>query len=125
MLSLAGSTLTSPHSAVSVHSLHGAAARVPVTETAFGNRDPHLMIEIIALWEPGDTRATDHRAWAGNLTSALEPDALPGGYPNLLGKDEVAQIAHAYGPNTERLLAVKRRFDPDHVFCAIPLPDPS
>ncbi|PZG01959.1 FAD-binding oxidoreductase, partial [Nonomuraea aridisoli] len=115
-LSLAGSTLTSPHSAVSVHSLHGAAARVPVTETAFGNRDPHLMIEIIALWEPGDTRAADHRAWAGDLTGALEPDALPGGYPNLLGDDEVAQIAHAYGPNTERLLAVKRRFDPDHVF---------
>ncbi|PZG08632.1 FAD-binding oxidoreductase, partial [Nonomuraea aridisoli] len=50
---------------------------------------------------------------------------LPGGYPNLLGDDEVAQIAHAYGPNTERLLAVKRRFDPDHVFRAIPLPDPS
>lgn len=122
VLSLAGATLTSPHSAVSVHSLHGAAARVPVTDTAFGNRDPHLMIEIIALWEPGDTRAAEHRAWASNLTSALEPDALPGGYPNLLGTDEVAQIAHAYGPNTERLLAAKRRFDPDNVFRAIPLP---
>lgn len=122
MLRLAGSTLTSPHSAVSVHSLHGAAARVPVTETAFGNRAPHLMVEIIALWEPGDTRAADHRAWASNLTGALEPDALPGGYPNLLGTDEVAQIAHAYGPNTERLLAVKRHFDPDRVFRATPLP---
>ncbi|MEU8397633.1 FAD-binding oxidoreductase [Nonomuraea sp. NPDC048892] len=124
-LSLAGTTLTSPYSAVSVHSLHGAAARVPVTETAFGNRDPHLMIEIIALWEPGDTRAAGHRAWAAELTGALDPDALPGGYPNLLGEDEVARIAHAYGPNTERLLAAKRRFDPDHVFRAIPLPDPS
>ncbi|MFI7613414.1 FAD-binding oxidoreductase [Nonomuraea terrae] len=122
MLSLAGSTLTSPHSAVSVHSLHGAAARVPVTDTAFGNRDPHLMIEIIALWEPGDTRAADHRAWAADLISALEPDALPGGYPNLIGNDEVAQIAHAYGPNTERLLTLKRRFDPDDVFRATPLP---
>ncbi len=124
-LSLAGSTLTSPYSAVSVHSLHGAAARVPVTETAFGNRDPHLMIEVIALWEPGDPRAAEHRAWAADLTGALDPDTLPGGYPNLLGEDEVARIAHAYGPNTERLLAVKRRHDPDHVFRAIPLPDPS
>ncbi|WP_372351078.1 FAD-binding oxidoreductase [Streptomyces sp. KL116D] len=122
VLSLAGSTLTSPHSAVSVHSLHGAAARVPVTDTAFGNRDPHLMIEFIALWEPGDTRAAEHRAWAGNVTAALEPEALPGGYPNLLGTDEAAQIAHAYGPNTERLLELKRRFDPDNVFRAIPLP---
>jgi FAD/FMN-containing dehydrogenase len=122
VLSLAGSTLTSPHSAVSVHSLHGAGARVAATDTAFGNRDPHLMIEIIAQWEPGDTRAAKHRDWASNLTSALEPDALPGGYPNLLGTDEAAQIAHAYGPNTERVLALKRRFDPDDTFHAIPLP---
>ncbi|MFE0419965.1 FAD-binding oxidoreductase [Streptomyces tendae] len=122
VLTLAGSTLTSPYSAVSVHSLHGAAARVPVTRTAFGNRDPHLMIEIIALWEPDDDRASEHRAWASNLTSALEPEALPGGYPNLLGRDEVAQVAHAYGPNTERLLAVKRHYDPDNVFRAISLP---
>ncbi|WP_063129794.1 FAD-binding oxidoreductase [Nocardia fusca] len=125
MLTLAGSPLTSPLSAVSVHTLLGAGARVPAAETAFGNRDPHFMIEIIALWEPDDTRAAEHRAWAGNLTSILEPEALPGGYPNLLGPDDTAQVAHAYGPNTERLLAVKRRVDPDHVFHAIPLPDPS
>lgn len=124
-LTLAGSTLTSPYSAVSVHSLHGAAARVPVTETAFGNRDPHLMIEIIALWDPDDTRTARHRSWAGDVAAALDPHALPGGYPNLLGPDEAPRIAHAYGPNTDRLLALKRRFDPDHVFRAIPLPDPS
>jgi FAD/FMN-containing dehydrogenase len=104
-----------------VHSLHGAATRVPVADTAFGNRDPHLMIEIIALWEPGDPRAAEHRAWAGNLAGALEPEALPGGYPNLLGTDEDERAAQAFGPNTERLLAVKRRFDPDNVFRAIPL----
>ncbi|MFK4547985.1 FAD/FMN-containing dehydrogenase [Streptomyces tendae] len=125
MLSLAGNTLTSPYSAVSVHSLHGAATRVPVADTAFGNRDPHLMIEIIALWDPSDTRAAEHRSWADKLTGALGSDALPGGYPNLLGRDETAQITHAYGPNAARLLEVKRRFDPDNVFQAIPLPVPS
>lgn len=122
VLNLAGSTLSSSLSAVSVHSLHGAATRVPVTETAFGNRDPHLMIEVIAIWEPGDDRASDHRAWAGSLSSVLEGEALPGGYPNLLGPDEAVRIADAYGPNAERLLAVKQRFDPGNVFRAIPLP---
>ncbi|TKA06426.1 FAD-binding oxidoreductase [Actinacidiphila oryziradicis] len=125
VLSLAGATLTSPHSAVSIHSLHGAATRVPVTDTAFGNRDPHLMIEIIAQWEPGDPRATKHRAWAGTVADALEPDALPGGYPNLLGPDETTQITHAYGPNTERLLTAKHRYDPYRTFNATPLPNPS
>ncbi|MET9773996.1 FAD-binding oxidoreductase [Streptomyces sp. NPDC006367] len=125
VLSLAGATLTSPRSAVSVHSLHGAATRVPVRDTAFGNRDPHLMIEIIARWEPDDSRAQEHRAWAGDLAHALEPDALPGGYPNLLGPDAADQIAHAYGPNTERLLTAKHRYDPCGIFKAIPLPGPS
>ncbi|MET7787473.1 FAD-binding oxidoreductase [Streptomyces sp900116325] len=125
LLSLAGSTLTSPYSAVSVHSLHGAATRVPVTDTAFGNRDPHLMIEIIAQWQPDDTRAQEHRAWAGDLADAFEPEALPGGYPNLLGPDAATQITHAYGPNTERLLTAKHRYDPHHIFRATPLPDPS
>ncbi|MDA3644802.1 FAD-binding oxidoreductase [Saccharopolyspora indica] len=121
----AGATLTSPGSAVSVHSLHGAAQRVPVLSTAFGNRDPHLMIEVIARWEPGNVRATEHRAWADEVTHALEPEAMAGGYPNLLGPNEKAQIAHAYGPNAARLLTTKRRFDPDDVFHAIALPDPS
>ncbi|MDH6522685.1 hypothetical protein M2163_000807 [Streptomyces sp. SAI-135] len=124
-LALAGSTLTSPYSAVSVHSLHGAAARVPVEDTAFGIRTPHLMIEIIALWDADDSRAAEHRAWADKVGSSFASDALPGGYPNLLGPDEASQIAHAYGPNTARLLAVKRRFDPHHVFSATPLPDPA
>ncbi|MEV0949023.1 FAD-binding oxidoreductase [Promicromonospora sp. NPDC050249] len=118
----AGSTLTSPTSAVSVHSLHGAAQRMPATQTAFGNRDPHLMIEVIALWEPGDPRAAEHRAWAADVTRTLEPEALPGGYPNLLTAEETDQVAHAYGPNTERLLALKRRYDPENVFRATPLP---
>jgi hypothetical protein len=49
--------------------------------------------------------------------------ALPGGYANLLGPDATDQIAHAYGPNTERLLAIKARLDPDRVFAATPLPE--
>jgi FAD/FMN-containing dehydrogenase len=118
----AGATLTSPASAVSVHSLHGAAQRVPAADTAFGNRDPHLMIEVIALWAPGDLRAEEHRAWADGVTSALEPEAVPGGYPNLLTNAETDQVAHAYGPNAERLLAVKRHHDPENVFRATPLP---
>ncbi|WP_448332469.1 FAD-binding oxidoreductase [Streptomyces sp. DSM 41534] len=121
----AGDTLTSPLSAVSLHSLHGIASRIPATDTAFGNRTPHLMVETIARWEPGDLREPEHRAWARDVSAVLESEAMPGGYANLLGPDETKQIAHAYGPNTERLLAAKHRFDPDGVFRAIPLPTPS
>ncbi|MEX5636976.1 FAD-binding oxidoreductase [Parafrankia sp. FMc2] len=117
-----GDALTSPLSAVSLHSLHGAAARIPASATAFGNRTAHLVAETIAVWEPGDEAASRHRGWARGLSAALAPEALPGGYPNLLAADETDQITHAYGPNTTRLLDIKRRYDPDVLFRATPLP---
>ncbi|MGC8917755.1 FAD-binding oxidoreductase [Streptomyces sp. PG2] len=69
-----------------------------------------------------DPEPARHRAWAAGLAKALEPEALPGTYPNLLGPDETAHIAHSFGPHAQRLLAVKRRTDPDGVFRALPLP---
>lgn len=116
---------TSPQSAVAVHRLHGAAARVAPDATAFGLRRDQFMVEIIAAWEPGggDDGGAAHRAWARELWRDLAPFALPGGYANLLGPDDRAQAADAYGGNAARLLAAKRRYDPDGAFAsAIPLP---
>ncbi|GAA5188368.1 FAD-dependent oxidoreductase [Rugosimonospora acidiphila] len=116
----AGDTVTTPLSSVPISHFHGAAARVPVESTSFGLRQEHLMVEMLATWEPGDREP--HQAWADSVADALAAEALPGGYPNVLGPDDQAQAAHAYGPNTERLLAAKSRFDPDGVFSATPLP---
>ncbi|MBT2415499.1 FAD-binding oxidoreductase [Streptomyces sp. ISL-12] len=118
----AGEALPTPASAIALHSLHGAAAHVPATHTAFANRAPHLVAEIVAAWEPDDETAPGHRAWADTLHAALAVEALPGGYPNLLGPADSGQSVHAYGPNTRRLLDAKHRYDPGYVFHATPLP---
>ncbi|MFI0242489.1 FAD-binding oxidoreductase [Streptomyces sp. NPDC016845] len=120
----AGADRTSPLSAVSVHHFHGAATRVPQAATAFGLRQEHFMVEILAAWHPetGDDGA--HRRWADETADLLGPYALPGGYPNLLDDTHHDQIAHAYGSNAERLLKAKAQFDPDGTFSAIPLPAP-
>jgi hypothetical protein len=120
-----GESFTSPLSVISLHHFHGAGARVPVQDSAFAPRTPHLVVEFIARWTPGDPGAEQHRAWARTLSGDLAPAALPGGYANLLGPDAIDQIADAYGPNTERLLAIKARIDPDDVFDATPLPKPT
>ncbi|MEU8972924.1 FAD-dependent oxidoreductase [Streptomyces monashensis] len=117
----AGSSRTSPLSALSIHPFHGAATRVPVTEAAFGERRPHQMIEIVGLWEAG---GPSDAAWADRVHASLADDAMPGGYPNLLGPDDVDQVRDAYGAGAGRLLAVKSRIDPDDVFTATPLPVP-
>jgi len=114
----------SPPSTVAFHHFHGAATRIPADATAFGLRQEHLMVEIVAGWEPDGGNGAAHRQWARDLQKSLAPLALPGGYPNLLGPDDREQAAAAYGDNAARLRALKRRFDPDRAFTsAVPLPE--
>jgi FAD/FMN-containing dehydrogenase len=81
------------------------------------------MVGVVAAWDAADrANAAKHRQWAQDVSNKLTPFALPGGYPNLLGPEEYAQITAAYGYNIDRLREVKRQFDPDSVFTATPLP---
>jgi hypothetical protein len=115
---------TSPYSMVNWHHFHGAATRIPAEKIAFGLRQEHFMVEIVASWKPDGSNAAAHRRWAHDLWEALAPFALPGGYANFLTPHNREQVRDAYGANGARLTALKRRFDPDGVFAsAIPLPD--
>ncbi|HEX5120969.1 MAG TPA: FAD-binding oxidoreductase [Pseudonocardiaceae bacterium] len=121
----AAERITSPLSGLFLHHFHGAAGRVPVADTAFALRTDHLLVEIVGAWLPGvGDDGVVHQHWARSLAAELAGAALPGGYANLLGPDETGRALRGYGPNADRLLALKRRFDPDHVFSAVPtLPD--
>jgi FAD/FMN-containing dehydrogenase len=113
-------TVTSPYSVLVVNRFHGAAARVDPAATAFAQRTPHQVVEVIAAWRPDDARPDRHRGWADEVVGALDPVALPGAYPNLLGPDDDPRARDSYGANLDRLLALKRRYDPENVFSAIP-----
>ena len=120
----AGRARVSPSSGIVIQHFHGAGTRVATQATAFGLRRRHFMIEIVAAWEsaPGEDGAI-HRRWARDLSTALEPLAIPGGYPDLLTPDAYERVDAAYGCNALRLRRLKRRFDPDDVFsCATALP---
>jgi FAD/FMN-containing dehydrogenase len=117
-----GAGRTSPFSTIILQHFRGLPTQFPPDGTAFGLRREHVLVEIIASWDPtaGDNGAT-HKRWAHDLSQTLAPVSFPGGYPNLLGPHAQDQIAHAYGDNIKRLQAVKRRFDPDGFFSATPL----
>jgi len=122
-LTIAGQAMTSPFSALAVRYMHGAAANVGANDTAFGCRRAHFLVEVLASWEPRPyENGASHRLWAQNLSAMLARDALPGGYPNLLGPNDHEQIEWAYGDNLARLQRVKDRFDPGAMFSAIPIP---
>jgi FAD/FMN-containing dehydrogenase len=108
---------SSPFSAFSIHHFHGAASRVPASENAFAPRQEHLMVEIVAGWDPTSPEADQrHVRWAQETSRALAPYALPGGYINLLNVDEQDRVPLTFGPNYTRLLELKRAYDPDDVF---------
>ncbi len=113
--------LSSPFSAISVHHFHGAASRVAASETAFAPRRDHLMVELVAGWEPQSPEEEPqedqkHVLWAQGASRALSPYALTGGYINLLDVGEQERVPLAFGPNYARLLELKRTYDPDDVF---------
>jgi FAD/FMN-containing dehydrogenase len=118
----------SPGCAVFTHEFKGAASRVAAEATAFGLRRDHVVVEILATFVDRSDKEEEqrHRQWARATRQAFAPIALPGGYPNFLAADDSDRVAKSYGPNADRLIAAKRRYDPDNVFwSAIPLPTES
>jgi FAD/FMN-containing dehydrogenase len=111
----------SPGCMLVTHEFKGAATRVAPGATAFALRRAHVLIEIIAAFDKPDDDLK-HSQWARSTRESFTA-ALPGGYPNLLARDDTTRAAASYGDNSARLLRAKAFYDPDNVFSsAIPLP---
>jgi FAD/FMN-containing dehydrogenase len=109
-----GSTLTSPFSAVVFYQVHGAAMRVPPGATAFAQRHDHYILEMVAQWAEGE--AQPHMDWVHRFGKAIKPFAEEGVYVNFLMEEGESRIRASYGPNYERLVQVKNRYDPSNFF---------
>ena len=97
----------------------GAFGRVPEVATAFPSRAAAFWLNIYGFWaDPADDAA--RTAWVKGFSDAVRPLAMAGQYVNFLGRDEGDARAKAlavYGPaKYERLVAIKRRYDPDNLF---------
>ena len=114
-----------PGCAIITHEFKGAASRVSEAATAFGLRRPHVLLEVLTSCPDRSERPEQQRyqAWTLATRKAFAAKALPGAYPNFLAADDRQRAEQSYGRNAQRLIEVKRRYDPDNVFSsAIPLP---
>ncbi|WP_341318255.1 FAD-binding oxidoreductase [Paraburkholderia sp. IMGN_8] len=93
----------------------GQTARAPVEATAYPNRDTQYVMNVHGRW---DDASEDERcvAWARAFFDASAPFALGSVYVNFMTEEEGGRVAEAYGPNYERLVAVKSRYDPHNLF---------
>jgi FAD/FMN-containing dehydrogenase len=104
-----------PLAACEIRVLGGALARVPADATAFAHRSRRIMINVVAMHDPGAARE-QHLAWVRGLADALD-DGAPGAYVGFLSDEGEAGVRAAYpGETGERLAAVKAQYDPDNVF---------
>lgn len=106
----------SPRSAVVVEHYHGAYARRGPTETAFSHRsDPYDFITISVWDDPAETERNVQ--WTRAFHDVMSPHLSRGVYVNALDGDEgIDRVKAAYGENYERLVALKRQYDPDNLF---------
>ncbi|HZH44003.1 MAG TPA: FAD-binding oxidoreductase [Lysobacter sp.] len=108
---------TSPLSQVLVRRLGGAIARTAEDATAFRFRGATHMLTLAAVWSPEDAAPHAHRDWCRSAWQALRPWSDGGGYVNHLTDEGEARVREAYGDATwQRLVAVKRAYDPGNLF---------
>ncbi len=104
--------MPSSASGVGLQQLHGAAARVDPSATAFPHRGDRYDCLILSQW-PDPTDSQQNVAWTTELFEALRPFLTTGVYVNNLGDEGDDRVRQAYGPNYDRLAALKRPIRPD------------
>jgi FAD/FMN-containing dehydrogenase len=108
-------SLPSDQSEVFVAQMGGATARVAPDATAYMGREANFILNVHTRWEDS---ADDARciAWAREFFQATAPHATGGVYVNFMPDDEQDRVKAAYGPNYERLAALKKTYDPGNLF---------
>jgi FAD/FMN-containing dehydrogenase len=107
--------LPSPQCEIFIGHIAGAANRVAPDAMAYAHRDAKFVLNVHGRW---DSPAQDVSCveWARAFFNASAPYASAGAYVNFMTEEEGNRVAAAYGSNYDRLVQIKRRYDPENVF---------
>jgi FAD/FMN-containing dehydrogenase len=102
-----------PNSRVFMVPIYGAVTRVGPSDTAYPLRRTGCELDLMARWDaPSDKDAAVQ--WVKALRDKLRPFAT-GAYVNQLGETSDELVRTAYGANYSRLVAIKKKYDPNNV----------
>jgi FAD/FMN-containing dehydrogenase len=106
------STLSLMH----LYPIDKAVHAVGPADTPWGARDATWSM-VIAGIDPDPAKAPALKRWARAYWESVHPYNLGGGYVNFMDADEGdARVKASYGANYQRLVAVKRKYDPENQF---------
>ncbi|HEX6615273.1 MAG TPA: FAD-binding oxidoreductase [Gemmatimonadales bacterium] len=105
-----------PNCEIAYAQVGGAASRVPPDATAYAHRDAEFVMNVHGRW-PDAARDQACIGWARELFAAAAPFATGGAYVNFMTQEEGDRVRAAYGSNYERLVELKKKYDPANLFC--------
>ena len=110
------SDMPRPGTLLLIEHLGGEIRRIGGSETAFANRGAEYNVSVLSSWL--DPEADERNiAWTRQFGDALNALSTGGAYVNYMANtDNPAAVRAAYEANFERLVEVKRKYDPDDVF---------
>ncbi|AFY75432.1 FAD/FMN-dependent dehydrogenase (plasmid) [Synechococcus sp. PCC 7502] len=109
------SKLPSPQCEIFIGFIAGAANRIPADATAYYHRDAKFVLNVHGRWDDA-TQDQIGIVWAREFFQVSAPYASAGAYVNFMTEEEGERIAAAYGSNYDRLVQIKRRYDPENIF---------
>ena len=110
-----GPKVPTVNSTMHIYALNGAVQRVAPDATAFAYRDATFATNIAGMWpDPADNEA--NTAWVRDYYDALAPYSEAGGYVNFMSGDDRDRIEASYRGNYQRLVEIKRAYDPGNLF---------
>jgi Berberine and berberine like len=109
-------TSPSPHSfAPFFEHWHGAVSRVGATETAFPHRQHSWNLFAWSVWtDPADSEKNVQ--WTRQCWDTVRPFLASGSCVNYVSDEGDAFARAAYGPNYDRLVTLKKKYDPTNFF---------
>jgi FAD/FMN-containing dehydrogenase len=110
-----GNRMASPLSALVIEYYGGAAGRVAKEATAYPHRDLPWDILFIAQWTDS-AQTNTHRDWARSGEELLRPFSANAHLLSVLDVESEEVVHTAFGPNLQRLAAVKKKYDPSNFF---------
>jgi FAD/FMN-containing dehydrogenase len=98
-----------------MYPINGACHRVGADDTAFAYRDATYGMVFLAGWTD-PAKDAERIKWLRDYYEALAPYSEPGGYINFMQDDDYGRIRDNYRQNYDRLVEVKRTYDPENLF---------
>jgi FAD/FMN-containing dehydrogenase len=110
-----GPKVPAVNSTMHIYPINGACHRVAPDATAFAYRDASFATVIAGMWpDPAHNQANIQ--WVRDYYEATAPHSEQGGYINFMADDDQDRIKANYKGNYERLVKIKREYDPNNLF---------